>query len=157
MLIGLIYVQKTKHFDFAENYILLRGAQFLMFHQYIYSQNIKNLIWIYVCTLNLVSGMLVVCYKSIAPDSERYTMELHFEKWLIRLPSFFNSRFIMVNTLAEFIKLILNLCGFVSIKYVNYRGFSPYATFGTWKKSHYPKIALAKSLANGRTDNIKSP
>ena len=56
-------------------------------------------------TLNLLQCMLVVCYKSIASDSERYTKELHFEKWLIRLPSFFNSRFNMVKTLAEFIEL----------------------------------------------------
>ena len=56
-------------------------------------------------TLNLVQCMLVVCYKSIASDSERYTKELHSEKWLISLPSFFNSCFNMVNTLAEFIEL----------------------------------------------------
>ena len=56
-------------------------------------------------TLNLLQCTSVVCYKSIASDSERYTKELHFEKWLIRLPSFFNSRFIMVDTLAEFLGL----------------------------------------------------
>ena len=38
-----------------------------------------------------------------------------------------------------------------------YRGFLPNATFGAWKKSHYPKIALAKFLANESTNKINSP
>ena len=38
-----------------------------------------------------------------------------------------------------------------------YRGFLPYATFGTWKKSHYPKIALAKFLFYVRSSKINSP
>jgi hypothetical protein len=37
-----------------------------------------------------------------------------------------------------------------------YRGFSPYATFGTWKNSHQPKIALGKFLPYGRSNKINS-
>ena len=38
-----------------------------------------------------------------------------------------------------------------------YRGFLPYATFGTWKKSHQPKIALANFLFYVRSNKINSP
>ena len=38
-----------------------------------------------------------------------------------------------------------------------YRGFSPYATFGTWKKPHKPKIALTKFLFYVRTNKKNSP
>ena len=39
----------------------------------------------------------------------------------------------------------------------DYRGSLPYATFGTWKKLHYPKIALEKSLFYVRSNKINSP
>ena len=38
-----------------------------------------------------------------------------------------------------------------------YRGFLPYATFETWKNSHYPKIALAKFLFYVRSNKINCP
>ena len=42
----------------------------------------------------------------------------------------------------------------VSILFCRYliipRGFSTYATFGTWKKSHLPKIAFGKFLPKAK-------